>query len=63
MAETTPFEIMVATLKVYTGPVNEARPDLNDAVAGNWGLLGTNGKTNYGEEGGIVTPEQDIEDL
>lgn len=63
MAETTPFEIMVATLKVYTGPVNEARPDLNDAVAGNWVLLGTSGKSNYAEDGVIVTPEQDIEEF
>ena len=63
MAETTPFEIMVSTLKVYTGPVNEARPDLNDAVAGNWVLLGTIGKSNYAEDGVIVTPEQDIEEF
>ena len=63
MAETTPFEIMVSTLKVYTGPVNEARPDLNDAVAGNWVLLGTSGKSNYAEDGVIVTPEQDIEEF
>ncbi len=60
---TTPFEIMVATLKVYTGPVAEARPDLNDAPAGNWTLLGSNGKQNYTEDGVIVTPEETIEEF
>ena len=58
---TAPFEIMVATLKVYTGPVNEARPDLNDAVAGNWVLLGLTGKLDYTEDGVIVTPSETIE--
>lgn len=60
---TTPFEILVATLKVYTGPVNEARPDLNDAPAGNWTLLGSNGKNNYTEDGVIVTPEETIDEF
>ncbi|MEE8466386.1 MAG: hypothetical protein V3S68_07910 [Dehalococcoidia bacterium] len=60
---TAPFEIMVATLKVYTGPVNEARPDLNDAVGGNWTLLGLTGKLDYTEDGVIVTPEETIEEF
>lgn len=59
---TTPFEVMVAPLAVYTGPVNEARPDLNDTPAGNWTLLGTSGKDNYTEDGVVVTPEQTIEE-
>ena len=59
---TTPFELVVGPLEVFTGPVNEARTDLEDAPAGNWILLGTNGDQNYGEDGVQIDPQQTIEE-
>lgn len=59
---TTPFELVVGPLEIFTGPVNEAVPDLNDAPAGNWTLLGTNGDQNYGEDGVGIDPQQTIEE-
>ena len=60
---TAPFDIVVAPFQVYTAPINEARPDLNDAPAGNWLLLGTNGFENYSEDGVLVTHEQELEPI
>lgn len=59
---TTPFELVVGPLEVYTGPVNEAQPDLADAPAGNWTLLGTSGDQNYSEDGVVIDPQQTIEE-
>jgi hypothetical protein len=59
---TTPFELIVGPVELYTGPVNETRTDLEDAPAGNWVLLGTNGDQNYGEDGVAFEPEQTIEE-
>lgn len=50
---TAPFEIIVAPLSVYAAPVGEAFPDVDEAPAGNWTLLGTNGTENM--EGGGLT--------
>lgn len=61
MAATAPFEIVVAPFQVYTAPINEVRPDLADAPAGNWLLLGTNGSQNYSEDGVSLTHEQETE--
>lgn len=60
---TAPFEVMVVPFSLYTGPVNEARPDLEDAPAGNWTLLGTNGNLNYSEDGVVITPDETIEEF
>ncbi len=59
---TTPFELVVGPVSIYTAPVNEARPDLEDAPAGNWVLLGTNGANNYDEAGVGFDPQQTIEE-
>ena len=59
MAATAPFEIVVAPFQIYTAPINEVRPDLADAPAGNWLLLGTNGSKNYSEDGVSLTHEQE----
>ena len=59
---TTPFELIVGPFEVFTGPVNEARTDLNDAPAGNWVLLGTNGDQNYDEARIVFDPIQTIEE-
>lgn len=58
---TAPFELVYGPASIYTGPVDEARPDLEDAPAGNWVLLGSNGSNNYAEDGVVVTPEGSIE--
>lgn len=60
---TAPFEILYGPGKLYTGPVDEARPDLEDAPAGNWTLLGTLGDKEYAEDGVVLTPEQTIEEF
>ena len=60
---TAPFELLVGPIEIYTGPVNEARPDLEDAPAGNWTLLGTSGSKNYGEDGVVITPEDTISEF
>lgn len=57
-----PFELVVGPVSIYTAPVNEARPDLEDAPAGNWVLLGTNGANNYDEAGVGFDPQQTIEE-
>lgn len=58
-----PFEVMVVPFSLYTGPVNEARPDLEDAPAGNWTLLGSNGNLDYSEDGVVITPDETIEEF
>lgn len=61
--DTAPFELLYGPAAIYTGPVAEAAPDLADAPAGNWVLLGTVGSKNYGEDGVIITPENTIEEF
>ena len=47
----TPYEIIGSPLNVWLAPVGEAFPTLDQAPAGNWQLLGTNGNRNHSEEG------------
>lgn len=55
-----PYELIAAPAEVWLAPVGEAFPDINDAPAGNWALLGTSGDEDYGEEGVTVTHEQSL---
>ncbi len=36
---------------------------MEDAPAGNWVLLGTNGSLNYGEDGVVINPEETIDEF
>lgn len=56
-----PYEIIMAPFEVWTAPVGEAFPDVDETPAGNWELLGTNGIKNYSEDGVTVTHEQTLE--
>lgn len=53
-----PYEIIMSPYEVYLAPEGEAFPDVDEAPAGNWALLGTNGKFNYSEDGVTVSHEQ-----
>lgn len=55
-----PYEIMMSGFDVYVAPVGEAFPDVDETPAGNWTLLGTNGKFNYSEDGVVITHGQTI---
>lgn len=61
MAE--PYEIIVSPYEVWLAPVAEAFPDVDEAPAGNWVLLGTNGKCNYAEAGVQITHEQEFNEI
>lgn len=61
MAATAPFEIMAVPFTAYLAPVDEARPDLADAPAGNWAVLGTNSSKSITEDGVTITHEQTVE--
>lgn len=50
----SPLEIVFAPGEVYAAPVGEAFPDVNEAPAGNWELIGTEGSKNYDEAGVII---------
>lgn len=56
----TPYEIVMSPFEVYLAPVGEVFPDVDETPAGNWVLLGTNGKYNYSEDGVTVSHEQTI---
>ena len=58
-----PYEIIVSPLEVYLAPVGESFPDVDETPAGNWVLLGTNGKKNYAEDGVTVSHEQTINQI
>lgn len=55
-----PYEIIVSPYQIYLAPVSETVPELDDVPAGNWILLGTNGKDNYAEDGVTVAHEQSL---
>lgn len=55
-----PYEIIMSPFEVYLAPEGEAFPDVDEDPAGNWVLLGTNGKFNYSEDGVQVTHEQTL---
>lgn len=46
-----PFEIMAAPFDVYVAVVGTAFPDISQAPAAAWFLLGTSGAKNYDEDG------------
>lgn len=55
----TPYEVLYGAFKVYTAPEAEAFPAINASPAGNWTLLGTNGDSNYDEEGLTISPSHE----
>jgi hypothetical protein len=55
-----PYEIIISPFEVYLAPVGEAFPAVEDVPAGNWALLGTNGKINRSEDGITVTHNQTL---
>ncbi len=63
MSDFAPFHILAGPFDIYIAPPAEAQPEVDAAPAGNWALLGTNGKKSYTEEGVRVRPEQDVEDV
>lgn len=56
----SPWEIVMSPYDVYIAPEGEAMPVVDSTPAGNWALLGTNGKSNYSEDGVTVTHGQTI---
>jgi hypothetical protein len=56
-----PFEIISAPYDVYVAPVGTAFPDVSQAPAVAWLLLGTSGNKNYDDDGVVVTHQQNIE--
>ena len=58
---TTPYEIIVAPFEVYVAPTGEAFPDVDEAPAGNWVKLGTNGKENMDPAGLTIQHNQQID--
>ena len=59
----SPHEILVAPFQVYIAPYGESFPDVDTTPAGNWTLLGTNGKFNMSEDGVTINHEQTIVQL
>jgi hypothetical protein len=57
---TKPYEIIIGAPEVYIGPKGEAKPHLDDTPAGNWVLLGTEGRKNFAEDGVKVKLSQKI---
>lgn len=55
-----PFEVIIAPFDVYLAPVGEAWPAIDEAPAGNWALLGTNGSSNFAEDGVTVQHTQEF---
>ena len=56
------IEINNGPFDVYHAPVGESFTDLSQTPAGNWKKFGTNASRHYGEDGVILTFEQDIEE-
>jgi len=50
-----PIELITGPLSIYWAPVGEAFPDVDNAPAGNWVLIGTSGDQNYHEDGVSIT--------
>lgn len=53
-----PFEIIAAPFSVYIAPVGEPFPNVDEAPAGNFVLLGTSGDRNYSEDGVKISHPQ-----
>lgn len=58
---TTPYEIVVAPASIYVAPHGEAFPDVDEAPAGNWVLLGSNGKENMDPAGVTINQGQTVD--
>lgn len=58
-----PFEMIIGPAEVYSAPVGEAFPDIEDAPAGNWALVGTLGSKNYTEAGVMVRFPRDFNSI
>lgn len=58
---TAPFEIIAAPFQAYAAPLATAFPDISDAPAGGWVLIGTSGDKNITEDGVSVAHEQTLE--
>jgi hypothetical protein len=61
MPATSPYEIISGPVEVYRAPVGEAWPDISEAPAGNWTLIGTSGNQNITEDGVAIRHMQTIE--
>lgn len=55
-----PYEIIMSPYEVWIAPEGTAFPDVDETPAGLWARLGTNGKSNYSEDGMTITHEQTI---
>lgn len=64
MANQTPYEIVAGPIEVYVAPVGESFPAIGtEPPGGNWTLLGTNGDSNYGDDGVTIEHPQTVEDF
>ena len=55
-----PHEIVSAPLQAYVAPVGESFPDIDEAPAGNWVLLGESGSLSTSEEGLTIQHPQEF---
>ncbi len=53
------IEIINGAFDVYMAPVDETYTDLSQTPAGNWAKIGTSGKRHYGEDGVVLTVNQE----
>jgi hypothetical protein len=56
-----PFEIIASPFNVYWAPYGEAYPDVDEAPAGNWLLIGKSGDKNISPDGITITHGQTVE--
>lgn len=55
------IEIINGPFEVWMAPVDEVFTDLSQVPSGNWAKIGTNGVRHYGEEGVVLTFDQEFE--
>ncbi len=55
------IEIINGAFDVYMAPVGETYTDLSQTPAGNWAKIGSSGKRHYGEDGVMVSLNQENE--
>ena len=53
------IEIINGAFDVYMAPVDETYTDLSQTPAGNWAKIGTSGKRHYGEDGVVLSVNQE----
>ncbi len=54
-------EIISGPVELWWAPVGESFPDVDNAPAGNWVLVGLSGDESYTEDGVVITMEDDKE--